>query len=201
MVPEFDIIKDKVLHTLATKIAPGFTYHNVNHTIEVLASAERIAREEGIINDRELLLLKVAALYHDMGFLILYKGHEEISCQMARHDLSGLQFSREELNIICSIIMATRIPQAPKNHLEQIICDADLDYLGRDDFECLSKKLMHEYIQQGFVSSESEWMNVQIEFIQAHRYFTKSSQRNRNPKKLKHLENLKVKNEAFTTNK
>jgi uncharacterized protein len=201
MAPEFQIIKDKVLHTLATRIAPGYTYHNVNHTAEVLTNAERIAREEGIIDDRDLLLLKVAALYHDMGFLIIYKGHEEVSCQMARHDLRNEKFSKEELDTICSIIMATRIPQTPKSQLEQIICDADLDYLGRDDFECLSNKLMNEYLQQGFVATESDWMNVQIKFIESHHYFTQSSQRNRNPKKLKHLENLKVKKEEFTTNK
>jgi uncharacterized protein len=201
MTPEFKIIKDKVLHTLATRIAAGFTYHNVNHTTEVLSNVERIAREEGITDDRELLLLKVAALYHDMGFLVIYKGHEEVSCQMAMHDLRNDIFSKEELDTICSIIMATRIPQTPKSHLEQIICDADLDYLGRDDFEGLSNKLMNEYLQQGIVATESDWMNVQIQFIESHHYFTKSSQKNRNPKKLKHLENLRAKNEAFTTNK
>jgi predicted metal-dependent HD superfamily phosphohydrolase len=201
MAADFQIIKDKVLDILATRIAPGFTYHNVHHTEEVLTNAERIAKEEGITEGRGLLLLKIAALYHDMGFLVIYKGHEEVSCQMARHDLANDIFSQEDLDTICSIIMATRVPQNPKNHLEQIICDADLDYLGRDDFECLSNKLMHEYFQQGMVSSEAEWMSVQINFIESHHYFTKSSQRNRNPKKLKHLENLKAKSEEFTTNK
>jgi predicted metal-dependent HD superfamily phosphohydrolase len=200
MVPDFQIIKDKVLHTLAACIAPGFTYHNVQHTAEVLSNVERIAKEEGITDDRSLLLLKIAALYHDMGFLVINKGHEEVSCQMARHDLANGTFSKEELDTICSIIMATRVPQTPTNHLEQIICDADLDYLGRDDFEILSNKLMLEYLQQGIVTTEAEWMAVQLKFIESHHYFTKSSQRNRNPKKLKHLENLKAKKQEFTTN-
>jgi uncharacterized protein len=120
---------------------------------------------------------------------------------MVRKDLGNDSLSKEDLDTVCSIIMATQVPQSPKNELEQIICDADLDYLGRDDFERLSNKLMHEYLQKGIVSSETEWMDVQIKFIESHHYFTKSSQRNRNPKKLKHLEKLKAKNEEFTTNK
>jgi uncharacterized protein len=201
MALDFKILQDRVLHTLATRITPGFTYHNVDHTAEVVTNAERIAIEEGISDERALLLLKIAALYHDIGFLVIYKGHEEVSCQMVRKDLGNDSLSKEDLDTVCSIIMATQVPQSPKNELEQIICDADLDYLGRDDFERLSNKLMHEYLQKGIVSSETEWMDVQIKFIESHHYFTKSSQRNRNPKKLKHLEKLKAKNEEFTTNK
>ena len=47
--------------------------------------------------------------------------------------------------------MATEIPQNPKTHLEMIMCDADLDYLGRYDFETISNNLYTEFLDFGFV--------------------------------------------------
>ena len=93
---------------------------------------------------------------------------------------------------MCSLIMATKIPQSPKTHLEQVICDADLDYLGRNDFEFISNNLRKEFFDVGVVKTEEQWMQLQISFIGAHQYFTKTSQKSRNKKKLKHLRQLKI---------
>jgi len=87
--------------------------------------------------------------------------------------------------------MATKIPQSPKNILEEIICDADLDYLGRDDFEPISDSLRREFLELGIVSSDEHWYSLQIKFIENHNYFTNSSRQLRNPEKLKRLEKLK----------
>jgi uncharacterized protein len=153
---DFQTLKEKILTMLSLHTDPVLTYHTVKHTADVLQSAERIALEEGITNEKKLLLLKVAALYHDTGFLHTYKGHEEKSCEMVRKDLANSDFSAGDINTICSIIMATRIPQSPKTHLEEIICDADLDYLGRDDFVVISNQLRNEFFQLGIVHTEEK---------------------------------------------
>jgi hypothetical protein len=97
--------------------------------------------------------------------------------------------------------MATRIPQSPKTHLEEIICDADLDYLGRDDFEVISNYLRNEFFHLGIVNTEEEWMQVQIKFFESHQYFTKTTREKRSRKKMKHLEQLKLQASLNTTNK
>ncbi len=51
-------------------------YHNILHTMDVTEQIERIAREEGIEDEQILFLLKVAALYHDTGYLQTYRNHE-----------------------------------------------------------------------------------------------------------------------------
>jgi len=198
---DFQTLKEKILTMLSLHTDPVLTYHTVKHTADVLQSAERIALEEGITNEKKLLLLKVAALYHDTGFLHTYKGHEEKSCEMVRKDLANSDFSAGDINTICSIIMATRIPQSPKTHLEEIICDADLDYLGRDDFAVISNQLRNEFFQLGIVHTEEEWMQVQIRFFESHRYFTKTTREKRSRKKMKHLEQLKLQASLNTTNK
>ena len=102
-------------------------YHHIPHTLDVIEQCERIAIAEGITDSKEIYLLKVAALYHDIGFLETYAGHEIIGCKLFLKDAPAYNFSEEELTKITGMIMATKVPQKPKNKLQEIICDADLD--------------------------------------------------------------------------
>jgi uncharacterized protein len=94
--------------------------------------------------------------------------------------------------IVCGMIMATRIPQEPKTHLEKIIGDADLDYLGRDDFEQVAATLFKELKVRGLVSDITGWNQVQIRFLETHQYWTATAQNWRNAAKQQHLNNLKA---------
>ena len=89
------------------------------------------------------------------------------------------------------MIMATRIPQSPTNLLEQIICDADLDYLGRNDFTPISENLYKEFMTFQIIPDNIVWDHIQIKFFESHHYFTKSAFDKRNEIKLKHLAMLK----------
>ena len=91
------------------------------------------------------------------------------------------------------MIMATKIPQSPATLPEMIICDADLDYLGRDDFESISNTLKTEFLIYGIIKDHDEWDRLQVSFFNSHQYFTKTSIRERCPVKLRHLELLKKK--------
>lgn len=180
-----------IIYRLKTGLDKRLTYHNLQHTQDVLKQAIRIAGEEGINDIQNLLLLKIAALYHDTGFLDTYNGHEIRSCELLEDDLGKGDLKLEEITAIKGMIMATRIPQNPTNILEAIICDADLDYLGRKDFWPISRNLMKEFLEYGIIKQESEWDKIQIAFFEKHRFFTKSSQQNRQQEKQQHLILLK----------
>jgi uncharacterized protein len=184
-VKEFEAIKKTVCARLQ-QLNPKLTYHNLAHTWDVLKQSERIAIDEGV-SGREIWLLKIAALYHDSGFLKTYRNHEEMSCSIFLEDAIHFQFSEEEKKRIQQIIMATKIPQQPHNLLEQIICDADLDYLGRDDFFAIGNELRKEFLAFGVVKSDEEWEQLQLNFLKAHKYHTQSSKVQREPHKQEHL--------------
>jgi HD superfamily phosphohydrolases len=167
-------------------------YHGVNHTLDVYKQSENIALGENITDPSKLYLLKVAALYHDTGFLYMYNGHEEMSCKIATRELPAYGLNEEQIGIICGLVMATKIPQSPKNHLEQIICDADLDCLGRDDYDITSSNLYHELLREGLVKNDDEWLDQQISFLESHQYFTDWSKENRAPLKQQNYERLKL---------
>lgn len=189
----FSEIQEHVINKLHNGLSPALTYHNVSHTLDVLKYVTEIARLEGITNEEDLLLLKISALYHDIGFLTSYSGHEEVSCEMASKELPGYGFPQEQIDKICGMIRATKVPQQPQNKLEEIICDSDLDYLGRDDFFLIGEGLYKEFLLQKIVTNEKEWNELQVRFLENHHYFTKSSKQHRQQAKQANVEKVKAK--------
>ena len=183
---KFDDLKDNIISELKSNLLPALYYHSAEHTLDVLNAAEKIAAAEKV-NGKDLMLLKIAALLHDSGYLFTAKNHELNSCRIARYVLPKYDVSEMDIDAICDLIMATKIPHNPKNILEEIICDADLDYLGRDDFYALSQNLFKEMQMFNKVSDEHKWNEIQIGFLEKHKYFTATSKSLRDMLKEKHL--------------
>jgi uncharacterized protein len=185
-------VKDLILGKLQTDLPKHLTYHNIDHTLDVLQAADFLADAENIHEaDKELLL--TAAVLHDSGFIKTREGHEAESCRIARVYLPGFGYTDAEVEVICNLIKATRIPQTPTNKLEEILCDADLDYLGRDDFSTLSCRLFDELHSEGIVRDEEEWNRQQADFMGAHAYFTQTAVNLRQQKKEQHTELIRSK--------
>jgi uncharacterized membrane-anchored protein YitT (DUF2179 family) len=139
-----------------------------------------------------LIMLKTAALFHDAGFLQDHVGHEELSCKIARKHLPDFDYSAEETDHICRIIMATRLPQTPADRLGEVLCDADLYYLGTDKYPEYADKLYLEYKKIGTVTTQAEWKLKQYEFLSGHHYFTRTAKTDLDDGKQKTLEQLRA---------
>lgn len=188
-VKSFAKIKDLLIDKLKD-LDPRLSYHNINHTLDVLKEAQRIAASEKINDKRELYLLKLAALYHDSGFLKIYDGHEEESCSIFKNDAADFDLTDKEIKFVQQLIMVTKITNVPQTHLEKIIRDADLDYLGREDFSVISDLLKKELMQLNMIAGDSEWDKRQLTFLKNHQYHTKSSKNLREPQKQKNFQSL-----------
>lgn len=182
---DYQRAKTFILNKLEQELPEDLTYHGLHHTRDVLEASIRLAEQEGV-NGHDLLLLKTAALYHDAGFLTTYKEHEEVGCELSVQYLPQYGFSDEEIEKICGMIRATRIPQTPHNLLEEILADADLDYLGRSDFHTIADSLYREFRSREIVKTEQEWFRLQKSFFESHRYFTESAKAMRTAKKEEH---------------
>lgn len=193
---QFFKAEEAIISKLKNELAEHLTYHSYFHTLDVLNAATQIAATENITPE-ELSLLRVAAAYHDAGFLEVYKGHEMKSCDYARRDLPAFDFTEDQIELVCGIIMATKIPQSPTTKLQEIIADADLDYLGRSDYTHIAAKLFAELKVQNILKEESEWIKLQESFIQSHHYFTDFSKTNRDPVKKAHLTAIIEKSQAL----
>lgn len=180
-----------ILNRLKNELPPELTYHGLWHTLDVVEQTRRIALSEGVQDKEDLLLLETAAYFHDVGFTETYQNHEEKSCEIARNKLPLFDYNPSQIRAICSIIMATKIPQTPLNHLSEILCDADLDYLGRDDFFTIGQRLYQELLQKNIIQNEDQWNKIQIDFLGKHLYFTETNKQSRNPRKLENIKTIK----------
>jgi uncharacterized protein len=181
-----------ITELLTTQLSSDLLYHNLDHTRSVVHSSMELAGMEGVSNSEELFLLLTAAWFHDCGYVNTYESHEEESCRIAMKLLPDAGYTKEQLDIICSMIMKTHVPQQPVTKLEMILCDADLDYLGKNDFSRLGNSLFREWMIKGRVKDENEFNKIQIHFLEGHRYWTSTAQMLRQPVKEKHLQHLKM---------
>ncbi|PID91858.1 MAG: guanylate cyclase [Bacteroidetes bacterium] len=187
---QFNDIQEIILDKLERELPSCLYYHNVKHTVDVVTEVELIGWAEGL-DDEGILLLKTAALFHDAGHTVSYEDHEYHGTVLARKMLPAYAYSAEQIDKICEIIMATKLPPAPKDIYQQIICDADLDYLGRSDMIPVSNTLYKELREQKKIGSLNDWNKLQLSFISGHSYFTKTARNLREVNKQKQIERIR----------
>ncbi len=178
-----------IMKLLEEKLDPKLHYHSIEHTRDVLNAVERLALSENV-TDEGLFLLKTAASYHDAGFIEQYDKNEPIGVRMASNILPRYGYTPEHIETVKELIFVTTIPHQPKSHLEAILCDADLDYLGRSDFHEISDRLKLELREHGKINSDREWDQIQVKFFRLHKYFTASAKQLRESKKEANLKEI-----------
>lgn len=188
---DFEGLKKVILTELEEKLDKKLHYHCIDHTLDVLDATNRLAELENV-NGHDKILLKTGALLHDLGFIETYKGHENASIRMANKILPDYGYKPEDIKIIDGLIRSTEIPQNPTTRLEEIMADADLDYLGRDDLFVIGQRLQYEWQLHGIISSLREWHEKQLKFIKDHKYFTSSANKLRNKRKQENINELEI---------
>lgn len=184
-------LRKQVLEDLKSDLPEELTYHGVDHTLDVLRVCNQYIRRENLPAE-ERYLLRIGAVVHDMGFLKGPKNHEETGAEMASKLMRKLGFPEAGIELVQGLVLATKIPQSPQTPLQRIICDADLDYLGRKDYPEISQKLLMELRNMKVISTQEQWRELQIDFLRKHRFHTPFAQQYREPQKQVWLNKLLV---------
>ena len=183
-------LKKEVLGILNSELPENLYYHGIHHTVDALNVCDLYIEEEKIIEE-DAYLLKVGVLMHDIGFTVSVENHEILSVEMAVLLMGKYNFDPDDIEKVKELIMATQIPQNPINHLEEIICDVDLDYLGRPDFYVISDQLFNELSAYDKIENKLEWNKIQIKFLESHKFHTDFARKYRRPQKEKRIVELK----------
>lgn len=186
----YNKLRKRAFEMLKTQLPENLYYHGLNHTKNILKVVNQYIERE-CIQAHQAKLLRLATIMHDIGFVKTYQNHEEVGVEIATQLMKDLSFSKQDIDEVSGMIMATRIPQKPHNRLEQIICDADLDYLGRNDFYPISNLLFRELKERHLIANEKDWNQKQVQFLEAHQYHTDYAKKNRQPKKMLRIKELK----------
>jgi uncharacterized protein len=182
------------------ELPAGIKYHNADHTLHptrgVVAVANNLAKLEKVSKlDRELI--SAAAYFHDTGYIREYEKNEPIAARMAGRILRLIGYKPEEIEKVQKMILATDPDVEPKTHVEKILCDADLDNLGREDFFQLDERLREGRALRGIdVSDDVTWYRNTLEFLEKHQYYTETQIGLRDKGKQKNTRELKKKLES-----
>ena len=180
---------ERYLFNKMKKLPTNLDYHSIHHTKDVVQAAERLAKMEKL-KEHEVLTAKTAALFHDSGFLVQYKNNEPIGAKIAKVILPKFNYSKKEIGIITKAILATTVPQKPRTKYDNIVCDADLDNLGRKDFFVQTERVRKEFEKHGMKSTKKEWNERALKLLQNHEYWTASARKLRN--KIKKINEKKI---------
>jgi predicted metal-dependent HD superfamily phosphohydrolase len=192
--PRLKIVDQYIRALFKDELPVGIKYHDADHTLHptrgVVAVANNIAIAENISeHDRELLI--AAAYFHDAGYIREYGKNEPIAARMAGRILKLIGYQPDEIKKIQKMILATDLEREPESLIEKILCDADLDHLGREDFFELDAKIRQGRRARGIdVSDDAKWYKGTLGIIKKHRYYTESQKQKREKKKQENIKRL-----------
>lgn len=188
---QFPSICLDILSYMKERWPAHLSYHSLSHTIDVANVCEEYIAHYDIDKDNADLI-RIAAISHDIGYIISPTHHEELGIKEVAPFLKKVLNNRQ-IETVNGMIRATKVPQQPTTFYEEILADADLDYLGREDYDKLSEKLKQEFIHYKVIKNESDWLTLQITFLQEHKYHTALAKETRQPQKADKLKTLKAK--------
>jgi predicted metal-dependent HD superfamily phosphohydrolase len=198
--PDFTGAINFAISRLEKELSAEFLYHTCAHTRDDVLVAVRKFAGLSPISEEEMHLVEVAAAFHDLGFIYQINGHEQRGAEVAGEELPRFGLSAQQIELIYNMIMATRLPQNPKNLLEELLADADLDVLGRDDFLVRNDLLRQETARLGKAFTDEQWYGSQLKFLESHHYFSEAARSVRSEGKKINISLLKhkLKNIEFT---
>ena len=183
-------VQEYTTEQLTNNILPEYTYHDLAHTQRVVAACEEICLETEISDDDKEVLL-IAAWFHDLGYIESAKEHEKRSMQLAEESLLKNQYPQEKISKVKKCINATCLKTEPKDLIELIIKDADLVSLGKESFFDRGLLLKKEWsVTEGIEYTDEEWIDINIDFLSKHSYYTEYAKKKFGEQKKKNIETL-----------
>ena len=134
---------------LASQLDASLKYHTKEHSDDVTDMAIALGASDQL-DAHSLLLLGIAAAYHDAGFIEHRNDHEIVSAKLAEQAMEADgRFSKEDIRLTRQMILDTKLqPDGPshkvRSRLSSWLIDADLANLGRSDFLTQTELLADE---------------------------------------------------------
>ncbi len=179
-----------VKQLLTDQLSEGMTYHNWEHTQQVLNEVRLLGRKSQV-SSKDLEKLELAALFHDTGFTRTYNNHEVESCIIAEEYLKETDYEEASIKQLCELIMSTRKDKVPEHPLAKILHDADTAHLGRKKYNKRIRNLRKEellVLKKEY--SDKEWLEYNNNFFQQHNYLTDVAKKEYGKRKKKNFKKI-----------
>ena len=179
-----------VTNFISEQVPKEFAYHDIQHTLDVVAAARELGNVFEL-SDQELEILLIAAWFHDTGYDKGAVDHESRSAKYAMDFLKRYNYAEKDLKLILGCILATRMPHTPETLLQRVLCDADLSHLGQNVYWDRCSRVRQEItMTKDSLMDEKEWIDFELDFISNHRFHTKVARELYGKQKERHIKQL-----------
>lgn len=185
----YEAVKIEILSKLRRGLSDQLFYHNVNHTLSVIKATAHLSALMNV-SKVETDILLTAALFHDTGYLYQYDDNEEIGARLAEKVLPEFSYSPEQIEQVCQIICETSLKVSCSSFLSKLVRDADLSYLGTNGYVETAGTLRKEFLAYGKSLDDERWLDLQIDFLTAHKFYTSAAVSLYGENKQRHLKSL-----------
>jgi len=188
---DFIGIRKYIIDHLAQMLDNRYYYHSLEHTLQVEKAVIQFAKMENLA-ENNITLLRTAALFHDSGYIVKYKNNETHGVANFKKVAKKFDYSNNDIIIIERLIMVTARGKKPTSILEELICDADHDYIGTNNYHKIAKYLRNELAIFGESLTDKEWLIKQIDYLELeHHYYSLTAKKKRQEGKEKRINELK----------
>ena len=187
--------KEYVACILTYELSEKCLFHTINHTFDVLKNSEIIGKYCKLNKD-DLNLLRICALFHDVGYVDAYDDHEIPCAERAGIFLKANHIDQSIIDQVVAAILSTKTPQNPRDKISMILCDADLMNLTFDDYFEQIDLMRKEWEKVGKEKLDRIQFHLKsLEFFQKHQYHSEYGKKILQPKKEK--TELLIRNKVF----
>ena len=159
------------------KKADTLYFHNFEHVMDVYEHVELLARLENV-EDEDILLLKTAALMHDIGYSIKYDTNIcSVSESIARKYLPDFQYNQKQIERICVLMKVAHYESKPRGMVEEIMHDANHMYIGRAEYNKMMMSLLRELVEHNISVNKNEWFKSRSRRLVNHQFYTKAAKK------------------------
>jgi predicted metal-dependent HD superfamily phosphohydrolase len=165
-------VSSYVILFLSENLSENLSFHSIGHTYDVVGAAREIGAKSNL-SEEEMLILQVAAWFHDCGYANTYMGHEEESKKIAKNFLENFGCKENFIHDVLNCIDSTKYPSKPFSLLEKVMCDADMYHLTKPNYPKYEKALRQEFEKYlGLIYTDEEWLKKNCNFFKDHQYYT-----------------------------
>ena len=185
----------QALDFLTAGLPEIYTYHNALHTQDVCEALFEITPYLPLPTS-EIDALLTAGVFHDFGYLDSYLDNEALALPYMSMFCKKAGIEETVVLRAHELILETRYPYHPVSEAGKLLCDADIEYIGRsfEYFISRADNLRNELANaENLHFSDRQWFAAEVDFLQKNSFFSPVFRELRNAGRVSNLSQLKLK--------
>jgi len=166
-------LEDEIFELFESQGSKDLIFHDIRYMKNISTQAELIGRAE-MLNDKELLVLRLASIFIYSGYCKDYKDYKNESLKLLKEKAPEYDFSEAQIEAATNII-TDALSADPGSREGQILFDSIYDYLGRVDYIIRLELLFSEQKAMLGLNNKKAWFEEQFKLLSSFNFISSTA--------------------------